>query len=119
VHNLRLVPHGVSPSQKAEQFGMAIELHQVLQFDKHRAWRYFLTGNESWFYHTINHDHKWIPDEKEAPTRRKRTTVSPNRMLIVCRSPLGLSFVEILPKGIHFDSQYFCSDILSVILQNR
>jgi hypothetical protein len=39
-------------------------------------------------------------------------------MLTVFWSPLGFSFVEILPKGIHVDSQYFCSSVLSAIVQN-
>jgi hypothetical protein len=39
-------------------------------------------------------------------------------MLTVLWSPLGFSLAEILPKGIHFDSQYFCSNILSAIVQN-
>jgi hypothetical protein len=40
-------------------------------------------------------------------------------MLTIFRSLLGVSFVNILPKGIRFDSQYFCSIILSAIVQNR
>jgi hypothetical protein len=44
---------------------------------------------------------------------------SPKRMLAVFLSPLGFSLVEILPKGIHFDSQYFYYNILSVLVQNQ
>jgi hypothetical protein len=61
----------------------------------------------------------WIPDGKEAPTRPRRTTASLERALTISQSPLQFSLVEILPKGIHFDSQYFCSNILSAIVQNR
>jgi hypothetical protein len=42
---------------KAERVGMEIELQQVLQSAKHRAWRYFLTGDKSWLYHTLDHDY--------------------------------------------------------------
>jgi hypothetical protein len=87
---------------------MAIELQQVLQSTKHCAWRYFLARDESWFYYTIDHDHMWIPDGEEIPTRPRRTIASPKRMLAVLCSPLGFSLVEILSKGIHCDSQYFC-----------
>jgi hypothetical protein len=34
-------------------------------------------------------------------------------------SALGFSLVEIISKGIHFDSQYFCSNILSAIVYSR
>jgi hypothetical protein len=40
-------------------------------------------------------------------------------MLTVFWSPLGFSLVEILPKEILFDSQYFCSNVLSAIVQNQ
>jgi hypothetical protein len=57
VCNLFLVPYEPSPSQKLERVRMAIELQQMLQASIHRAWRYFLTGDESWFYCTMDHDH--------------------------------------------------------------
>jgi hypothetical protein len=53
---------------KAEQVGMVIELQQVLQSAKHRVWRYLLTGDESRFYYTIDHDHMWVLDGEEVPT---------------------------------------------------
>jgi hypothetical protein len=45
--NFRLVPNELSPSRKMEQVGMTIELQQVLQSAKRRAWPYFLTGEDS------------------------------------------------------------------------
>jgi hypothetical protein len=40
-------------------------------------------------------------------------------MLAVFWSPLGFPLVEILLKGIRFDFYYFCSNILSTIVQNQ
>jgi histone-lysine N-methyltransferase SETMAR len=40
-------------------------------------------------------------------------------MLTIFWSPLGFFLVEILPKGIYFDSQYFCPNVLFAIVQNR
>jgi histone-lysine N-methyltransferase SETMAR len=40
-------------------------------------------------------------------------------MLTVFWSPLSFSLSEILPTGIRSDSQYFCSNILFAIMQNR
>jgi hypothetical protein len=69
MQNLRPVPHELSPSDKRERVGTAMELQQGLQSAKHRAWWYFLTSDESWFYYTIDHDHMWIRDREEVPTR--------------------------------------------------
>jgi hypothetical protein len=40
-------------------------------------------------------------------------------MMTVFWPPLGFLLVEILMKGVSFDSQYFCSSILSAIVQGR
>jgi hypothetical protein len=104
---------------KAERIGIAIKFRQVFQSAKHRTWRYFLIGDESWFYCKIYHDPMWVPDREEVPTRLRRTITSSRQMLTVFWSLLGVFLVETLPKGIHFDSQYFCSNILSAIVRNR
>jgi hypothetical protein len=119
VRNLRLVPCELSPSQGVERVGMAIELQQILQSAKHRRWWYFLTEDEFWLDYTIGHNHMWIPGGEEVLARPRRTIASPKRMLTVFWSPLGFSLVEIMPKGILFGFQYFCSNILSAVVQNR
>jgi histone-lysine N-methyltransferase SETMAR len=40
-------------------------------------------------------------------------------MLTIFWSPLGFSLAEIPPKETHFDSQFFCSNSLSAIVQNQ
>jgi hypothetical protein len=67
--NLQLVPHALSPSQKVERVQQSIELKSVLESAKRRGWRYFLTGDESWFYLRTDHDPMWIQDGEEVPTR--------------------------------------------------
>jgi hypothetical protein len=42
---------------KSETSWNAIALQQVLQSASQLAWRYFLTGDESWFYYAIDDDH--------------------------------------------------------------
>jgi hypothetical protein len=108
-----------SRSQEKEQNETSIKRRKVLQSATHRSRRYFLTGDESLFYFTIDHDHISIPDGREVWIHPKQTIGSPKRMLTVFWSPLGFSFVEILPKEIHCDGRYFCSSILSMAGQNR
>jgi hypothetical protein len=58
----------------------------------------------------------WLPDGKEVTTRPRRMPATHKQMMTIFWSPLGFSLVEILPKGIHFDFQYFCSNSLSAIV---
>jgi hypothetical protein len=92
---------------------------KVLQSARQRGCHYLLTRDESWFDFTIDRDHAWIPDEQEVSTRPKRKISSPKLILTVFWSPLRCSLVELLPNGICFNARYFCSSILSTIVQNR
>jgi hypothetical protein len=56
VKHLRLVPHTLSLVQRNERIEYSIDLKRMLKLAKHRGWRYFLTGDESWFYLTIDHE---------------------------------------------------------------
>jgi hypothetical protein len=51
--------------------------------------RYILTGDELWFYFTINPDPAWVPEGAVTPARSGQTISSPKRMLIISWSPLG------------------------------
>jgi histone-lysine N-methyltransferase SETMAR len=115
VRNLRIVPHTLSAAQKAARVESAIELKKVLCRAKHDGWRYFLTGDESWFYFDNYPDHAWVAEGATAPIRPRQTIASPKRMLTVFWSPLGFSLVQILPKGEHFNARYFCENIIAEI----
>jgi hypothetical protein len=57
VRNLHIVPHMLSLAQKTARVESVIELKEVLCSEKHYDWRDILTGDESWFYFTVNPDH--------------------------------------------------------------
>jgi hypothetical protein len=119
LRHLHVVPHTFSPDQKAARVESAIELKKVLMLAKYRSWRYFMTGDESWFYYSMDHERIWIPEAATAPTRPKQTISSPEQMLIIFWSPLGFAVIKILPKGARVDAPYFCSEILSLIDQSQ
>jgi hypothetical protein len=48
-----------------------------------------------------------------------QTIASPKPIFNIFWFPLGFSVAKILPKGQHFDTQYFISTILSVLAENR
>jgi hypothetical protein len=97
--NLRIVPHTLCPAQKVARVESPIHLKKILLSAKHRGWHYILTGDESWFYFTINHDHIWLPEEALTPTRPRQTINTPKRMLtIFCSDKLWFSACPIVAK---------------------
>jgi hypothetical protein len=78
-----------------------------------------LTGDESWFYLTIDHEQIWTRSEAPPPTIPKKMIRSPKRMVTIFWSPLGFRVIRVLPKGVHFDAKYFQDNILSEIDRTR
>jgi hypothetical protein len=105
----------LSLAQKAARVKSAIELKKVLCSAKRYGWRCILTGDDSWFYFTINPDHAWVPEGAVTPTRSRQTISNPERMLTVFWSSLDFSLVQIFPKGHRFNAEYLCNHILHEI----
>jgi hypothetical protein len=118
VQNLHIVPHMLSLAQKAARVESAIELKKMLCSAKHYGRRYILTGDESWFYFTINPDYAWVPEGAVTPTRSRQTISSPKRILIVFWSPLSFPLVQILPKGYCLNAEYFCNHIFTKLIES-
>jgi hypothetical protein len=97
----------------------SINLKKILKSAKHRRWHYFLTGNESWFYFTIDHEIIWTRAEVAPPTISKKMINSPKRMVTVFWSPLGFRVIRVLPKWAHFDATYFRDNIVDEINCNH
>jgi hypothetical protein len=102
VRNLRILPHMLSLVPKAAQVESAIELKKRLCSAKHYGWRYIITGDESWFYFTVNPDRVRVPEGAVAPTRSRQTISSPKQMLTVFWSPLGFPQSKFIQKHIVF-----------------
>jgi hypothetical protein len=98
---------------------MAIELENGIESAEHQRWRYLLTGDESWFYFSIDHENIWLQDGVQIPTRPKKTISSAKRMLTVFWSSLGFSVIQSLPKGVPFTGENFCSTIIREIQEKR
>jgi hypothetical protein len=119
IKHLRLVPHSLSKIQKQKRIEYSINLKEILKRAKHRGWRYILTGDESWFYLTIDHKQILTRSEAPPPTILNKITGSPKRIVTIFWSPLGFRVLRVLPKEVHFDAKYFRDNILSEIDRTR
>jgi hypothetical protein len=65
------------------------ELLVTLRSAKHRGCTHFLTGDELWFWVTIDYEQQRLPPGAERPTRPRNMISSPKPMIIIFWSPLG------------------------------
>ena len=112
VKHLRFVPHTLSYEQKLQRIDKSKQLLEIIQQARHQSWKFFLTGDESWFYFTEDFEIQWLLPDQKPFTRPRRIISTPKRMLTVFWSPLGFRIVEMLPSGNKFNSSYFTESIL-------
>jgi hypothetical protein len=96
-----------------------MDLKRTLKLAKHRRWRDFLTGDESWFHLIIDHEQIWTRAEVAPPIIPRKMISSSKWMVTIFWSPLGFRVIRVLPKGAHFDATYFRDNILNDIDYTR
>lgn len=119
VKHLRFVPHMLIEDHKVMLYTYAKELLFILEDAKHRSWTFFITGDESWFYFTIDYETQWTFPNEKPESRPKKIISSPKRMISVLWSPIGFSVVKMLPQGTTFTADYFINTILKEIINTH
>jgi hypothetical protein len=85
VRHLKWVPHHLTTAMIEQWIELSQELLVTLRLTKHHGWTHFLTGDESWFWLTIDCEQQWLPPGAESPTRLRKMISSPKAMIIVFR----------------------------------
>ena len=108
----------MNPSQKVSRVQLSQSLLKVLQEASQSNYQFFMTGDESWFYLTTNHETQWLP-LSEKPSKKIKPTIGAKKyMLTIFWNTYGFHLVKILPEGIIFNDDYFITEILEPIYQN-
>jgi histone-lysine N-methyltransferase SETMAR len=114
--NLRWVPHALSEKHKKSRVEISRQLLNIIFQARHQGWRFFFTGDESWFYFANHYNRIWLLPDSEVPTRVRNTINADKVMLTVFWSPLGFAVVEVLAKKKTFTSDYFCETICTKLV---
>jgi hypothetical protein len=69
VRHFRWVPHLLSEAHKHTRAQLSVELFEMVQHQKDRAWHNIVTLHESWFDFATHHERIWLPEGTEAPER--------------------------------------------------
>jgi hypothetical protein len=88
------------------------ELFVILRLAKHRGWIHFLTGDEPWFWLTIDYEQQWLLPGAERPARPGKMINDPKAMIVLFWSPLGFPVIQALPPKVTFTSEFFVDPIL-------
>jgi hypothetical protein len=83
---------------------------------KYRSWAHFLTGDESWFWLTIDSEQQCLPAGFERLTRPRKTVESPKPMIVIFWPPLGFSVIQTSPPKMTVTAVSFVDNIVPDIV---
>jgi hypothetical protein len=98
---------------------MANSMLKMIAEVRHQSWRYFLTGDESWFFYSTDSEQMWLPRGEMAPTRARHIISTPKVLITIFWSPLGFPVIDALPAREKFTALYFCDNIVPQIAEQR
>ena len=70
--HLRWVPHSLNSSQLSQRVSKSKELLQLLRQSKKNNYKFFYTGDESWFYLNTDYEQQWLPSGEILPNRMNK-----------------------------------------------
>jgi hypothetical protein len=119
VKHLRRIPHTLDECTKWTRVEMANSMLKMIDEARYQSWRYFLTGDESWFFYSIEYIQMWLPQGEMAPTRARHIIAEPKVMIIIFWSPLGFPVIDAPSTGEKFRARYFGDNIVPQIAEQR
>jgi hypothetical protein len=117
VKHLHWVPHTLTVTQKVQRVTLSKQLLGELQAIKDQGWQFIMTLDESWFYFATSHELIWLQPGKAPPERPRHTIGDKKMMVTIAWNPLGFHLIEVLPKGMLFNAEYYRNNILAALIE--
>ena len=115
----RWVPHLLSPSQKKSRIQLSQSLLKEVEDAEKHSFRFFCTGDESWFFYETPLKGLWLPPDEEPPEGQKATHFAPKTMVTIFWNPDGIVLIRALPAGEKWSGEYFINNILKPMMKTE
>jgi hypothetical protein len=106
--SFRWVPHDLTEFQKAQRVKDPRGLLKAPKVDAKNNFVNIITGDESWYYWSYEHQSQGSTSRDTVPTRTPQKIDTKQSMFTLIFSGYGLLTLNQLPKGQKMNSQYFC-----------
>jgi hypothetical protein len=110
--SLLWVSHDLTEFQKAQRVKDSRGLLKALKVDAKNKFVNIITGDESWYYCSHEHQSQWSISRATVPTRTFHKIDITKSMFTRIFSGHGLLTLNQLPKGQKMNGQYFCDVVL-------
>lgn len=110
--HLRWVPHVLTIEIKRIRVEQSKVILKCLENSNKSHFNKIMTGDESWFLYRYQPTHQWVLQNENPQDIVSKTNYDLKIMVSIYVTKTGKYFIDILPKGMHFNSTYFCETIL-------
>ena len=115
----RWIPHMLSKEHKNNRVELSKNLLNEIEKAKSTNFRFFVTGDESWFYYTFDNKSQWVKDGMQAGTKVNHGFSTPKIMVSIFWSIDGIRNIDCVESGQSMDSSYFISNVLTPISESE
>lgn len=110
--SLTKIPHELTNEMKLKRVQCCELMLECLKSIKLHHFRFFSTGDESFFFYYTPTGHLWLPEDKPPPEMSTAKFDVLKVMITIFWSPHSIQVIKALPVGERFNAQYFQNEIL-------
>ena len=112
LQEFKKVPHELTAEMKEERVRCCkLMLKHLTSIKKHR-FRFFSTGDDSFFFYYTETGHLWLPVDESPPEKSTAKFDVKKVMITIFWSPHGILVIKALLHGESFNANYFQNEIL-------
>ena len=105
--------------QKQSRVEIGKQLLDEIRKAKKNNFKYFVTGDESWFYYTFDSNSQWVKDGMQPSSKVRRGFSSKKVMVSIFWSIDGLREIDFIENGCSMNSEHFINQILSPLSESE
>lgn len=110
--SLRWIPHILTTELKNQRIQKSKDLLYEIQLAKINNYKYFITGDESWFYYTFNQNSKWVINGMPPGERVRRSFNNKKIMVVIFWSIDGIRLIDFIESNMSFNGDFFINNVL-------
>lgn len=116
---LQKVPHQLTNENKIKRVECSRALLEHMESIKRSGYRYYSTGDESFFFWDTHKKRIWLPTDEKPPKVPNERFFATKTMITIFWSPCGIQVLKALEPGQSFNSTYFMDEILDELLNYK
>lgn len=117
--HLRWIPHPITENLRQKRIEFSKLLLNEILIAKKNSFKFFVTGDESWFMYEYTPRTQWIKPGDKPPNRISKSLLIQKIMITIFWSKSGIQVLDALDQGNKMNSAYFIEKVLKPLTRSK